>query len=210
MAAGIVPAAHGNDIGGSLRIPASCCGVFGFKPSRGRLPMGPLRLELPGDMATQGFITRSVRDNAGLLDATIGADPPRPGDPAPPATTLRHVPPRGTRRRCGSPGSTVQSGAGPSIRIAKTPRPMPPALLRSLGHTVIEADLLDAAAHRAAIRAFLVLLSALVRHLTLGAEAVTGQPPRRSAFEPATWALGLIDSTHPPGAHAAALATQAA
>ncbi len=209
VAAGIVPAAHGNDIGGSLRIPASCCGVFGFKPSRGRLPMGPLRLELPGDMATQGFITRSVRDNAGLLDATIGADPPRPGDPAPPAT----------------PFATAATRDPAALRIAWINGPVwgrtvhpdcqdaaadAAALLRSLGHTVIEADLLDAAAHRAAIRAFLVLLSALVRHLTLGAEAVTGQPPRRGAFEPATWALGLIDSTHPPGAHAAALATQAA
>ena len=73
-----------------------------------------------------------------------------------------------------------------------------------------EADPFDAAAHRGAVRAFLVLLSARVRHFTLGAEAITGEMPNRSAFEPSTWAMGLIDSTHPPGAHAAALATQAA
>ena len=209
VAAGIVPAAHGNDIGGSLRIPASCCGVFGFKPSRGRLPAGGLRLEVPGDMDTQGFIIRSVRDNAGLLDAVIGADPTRPNDPAPPAEPFATAATRdpAALRIAWITGPVWGRTVHPDCRGAASDAA---ALLRSLGHTVTEADPLDPAGHRAAIRAFLVLLSARIRHLTLGAEAITGQSPRRSAFEPATWALGLIDSTHPPGAHAAALATQAA
>ncbi|WP_193184228.1 amidase [Nisaea sediminum] len=73
VAAGIVPAAHGSDGGGSIRIPASSCGLVGFKPTRARLPDGPASGEGWGGMAIEGFLTRSVRDNALLLD--IGSGP---------------------------------------------------------------------------------------------------------------------------------------
>ncbi len=207
VAAGIVPAAHGTDIGGSLRIPASCCGVFGFKPSRGRLPAGALRLELPGDMDTHGFITRSVRDNAALLDATLGADPTRPSDPAPPAGRFAPVVGRDPAplRIAWITGPLWGRSVHPDCQAAAADAA---ALLRSLGHTVTETDPFDAATCRAAVRAFLVLLSARVRHFTLGAEAITGEAPYRAGFEPSTWAMGLIDATHPPGSHASALATQ--
>lgn len=74
VAAGIVPGAHGSDGGGSVRIPASNCGLFGFKATRARLPDGPYAGEGWAGMATDGFLTRSVRDQAQLLDICAGPD----------------------------------------------------------------------------------------------------------------------------------------
>ncbi|HEX6492619.1 MAG TPA: amidase [Candidatus Dormibacteraeota bacterium] len=79
VAAGMAPVAHGSDGGGSLRIPASCCGLFTVKPSRGRISRAPLIGDTPLGLVTDGFITRSVLDNALLLDAVQG---PAPGDPS--------------------------------------------------------------------------------------------------------------------------------
>jgi amidase len=69
VAAGVVPAAHGNDGGGSIRIPASCCGVFGLKPSRGRM-IGTRREVSISDLTCNHVLTRSVRDSAALLSIT--------------------------------------------------------------------------------------------------------------------------------------------
>jgi amidase len=76
VASGMAAAAHGNDAGGSLRIPSACCGLFAVKPTRGRISTAPAG-ETPFSLNVEGFITRTVRDNALLLDATHG---PVPGD----------------------------------------------------------------------------------------------------------------------------------
>ncbi len=78
VAAGMTSMAHANDGGGSIRIPASCCGLFGLKPTRGRITQAPDRGASPGGFAASHAVTRSIRDSAALLDATAG---PAPGDP---------------------------------------------------------------------------------------------------------------------------------
>ncbi len=74
VAAGIVPIAHASDGGGSIRFPAAWCGAFGMKPSRGRTPMGPEKIEDWSGAVADHAITRSVRDSAALLDCTAGSE----------------------------------------------------------------------------------------------------------------------------------------
>ncbi len=75
VAAGVIPSAHATDGGGSIRIPASACGLFGLKPSRGRVPMGPLRTEGWGGMSVHHAVSHTVRDSAAILDTTHGVEP---------------------------------------------------------------------------------------------------------------------------------------
>ncbi|CAN5693601.1 hypothetical protein BH18PSE1_BH18PSE1_11700 [soil metagenome] len=84
VAAGAVPAAHGNDGGGSIRIPAACCGIVGLKPTRGRVPLGPDHGTVLLGLVAEHALTRTVRDSAAILDATQGASPGDPYVIAPP------------------------------------------------------------------------------------------------------------------------------
>lgn len=100
VSAGILPMAHATDGGGSIRIPAACCGLFGMKPTRARNPVGPHTGEGWGGLSIGHAVTWTVRDSAALLDATAG---PAPGDPyhAPPKTgsylSAAMVPPKRLR-----------------------------------------------------------------------------------------------------------------
>lgn len=106
VASGMAPAAHGNDAGGSLRIPAACCGLFSVKPTRGRISMAPAG-DPPFGLNVEGFITRTVRDNALLLDVCSGAEP---GD--------LHIPPAPARPY------VDEVGANPGrLRIGFTAKP---------------------------------------------------------------------------------------
>lgn len=83
VAAGIVPCAGANDGGGSIRIPAACCGLVGLKPGRGLTPMGPANGEAMHGSAVQGVVSRTVRDTAAMLDVIAGGEPFGPYSPAP-------------------------------------------------------------------------------------------------------------------------------
>ncbi|MCP9271833.1 amidase [Mycolicibacterium arenosum] len=82
VAAGIVPCAGANDGGGSIRIPAACCGLVGLKPGRGLTPNGPVTAESMHGAAVQGVVSRTVRDTAAMLDVLAGGEPSGPFAPA--------------------------------------------------------------------------------------------------------------------------------
>ncbi|GGR90601.1 amidase [Streptomyces aureoverticillatus] len=138
VAAGVVPIAHATDAAGSLRVPAACTGLFGLKPTRGRVSMGPDADEVFNGLAVQGGVSRTVRDSAALLDQIRG---PEPGDPYFAQEPSRPYAEEVTR----DPGS-LRIGVLPQAWGGRrTTAPVADALARtvrlleSLGHRVEEA-----------------------------------------------------------------------
>lgn len=141
VAARIVPVAHGSDGGGSIRIPAACCGVFGLKPSRGNVPMGPARGEGWAGMSTDGVLSRTVRDTAAALDMMVGYEPGAPYAAPPKARPFLDA----VREQAHRPlrVGILRTGWN-DIRIAPECNAAvdhTASLLASLGHDVFEADL---------------------------------------------------------------------
>jgi Asp-tRNA(Asn)/Glu-tRNA(Gln) amidotransferase A subunit family amidase len=171
VAAGILPAAHASDGGGSIRIPAACCGLFGLKPTRARVPMGPHAGEGWGGMSTAHALTRSVRDSAALLDAVQGRDLGAPYcAPAPERPYLEEVTRAPGRLRIAVQTETF-NGAETDSECAQAARDAA-RLCESLGHEVEAAVL---AVDREALgRATQVLIGANVQATCEDAAAAAG------------------------------------
>lgn len=146
VAAGIVPAATASDVGGSIRIPASCCGLFGLKPSRGRVTLGPKFGELLNGAAVGHAVTRSVRDSAALLDVMAGSPSFRlvAGDPygiAPPERPFAEEVDREPGKLRIAVSTQALMAAQPVDPVCVQAVQDAVQLLESLGHRVEEVPL---------------------------------------------------------------------
>ncbi len=183
VAAGMVPLAHGSDGGGSLRTPASCCGLFSLKPSRGRISMAPAL----GDsyLATPGVLTRSVGDSAAMLDILAGYEPgdatwaQAPREPFADAAA-REVGRLRVGLYTGSPiGSEIEPMCIQGARDAAE-------LLAALGHEVIEASLPEMPE---LMPVFMALWAVHIAGAVAFTGMLAGREPTEDAVEPLSWAL---------------------
>lgn len=189
VAARVVPMAHANDGGGSIRTPASCCGLFGLKPSRGRVPSGPDLGEVWQGAAIDGVVSRSVRDSARMLDAIAGPDVGAQYVARPPVRPYeqeaRRDPPTLRVALCPKPliGTELHPDCARAMDVTRE-------LLLSLGHEVEDAVLpFD---REAFIHAFCVLVvcEAAADLELLG--TLRGRPVRRKDVESETWLFSQI------------------
>ena len=188
VAAGMVPIAHANDGGGSIRIPASACGLVGLKPSRGRTSLGPDLGEGWAGMSIEHVVTRSVRDTAGILDAVSGYVAGDPYTAPPPARAfreeLRAAPGHlriGLRIDPPSHNFPVHADCVAAARAAA-------ALLASLGHEVDESHPEAFDEPETAEASVIVIASGTARDLAYWSDR-TGRSIGRQDVEPITWGI---------------------
>ncbi|MBT39933.1 MAG: amidase [bacterium] len=200
VAAGILPAAHASDGGGSIRIPASCCGLFGLKPTRARVPSGPRKGEGWSGMSISHAVSRSVRDSAALLDAVAG---PEVGAPywAPPQQRpfLEEVGADPGRLRIAL--QTQSWNGAPTDPECRRAAESTAELCVKLGHEVETAPLLLGDLELG--RATQVIIGSNVRALVEEGAAALGRDARETDLEPLTWAMfqlagavGGVDYAH--------------
>jgi amidase len=189
VAAGYAPMAHGGDGGGSLRIPASCCGLFALKPSRGRNPLGPDLGEGWNGIVVEHVLTRSVRDSAAALDAVSGPDAGAPYSARPPERPfLEEVSREPGRLRIAFSdrsllGARVHADCQAAVRDAA-------ALCESLGHHVEEAHPpIDA---KALSRAYLTIIAAATAAELVLCARFVGRAATPADVEGGTWMLAQI------------------
>ncbi|HTB71311.1 MAG TPA: amidase [Solirubrobacteraceae bacterium] len=185
VAAGLVPVAHGNDGGGSIRIPAACCGLVGLKPARGRISPAP---ELgDSDLGIDGVLTRSVADTAAILDLLEGYEP---GDAtwAPPPSEPFAASARAEPRRLKIAATTLPPQPDAAVDPLCAGAVADAAeLLRSLGHDVedVEPPWQDEQLREL----FGVVFSNQIALSIAYSGTVAGRAPRADDMEPMSWAI---------------------